>query len=98
MSKIKLMDSGNIISVFKRFSIWRLIWSGIFLRIFTAIVDAIFNLGIGEIPNYNYYIFGLALAYTLLWMFNYFYRFDRRLVLPVFNIYYGSVCHLARVD
>ncbi|GEM_PF-587234 len=70
MSKIKLMDSGNIISVFKRFSIWRLIWSGIFLRIFTAIVDAIFNLGIGDIPNYNYYIFGLALAYALLWMFN----------------------------
>ena len=70
MSKIKFMDSGNIISVFKRFSIWRLIWSGIFLRIFTAIVDGIFSLGIREIPNYNYYIFALALAYTLLWMFN----------------------------
>ena len=70
MSKIKFMDSGTIISVFKWFSIWRLIWSGIFLRIFTAIVDAVFSLGIGEIPNYNYYIFALALAYTFLWMFN----------------------------
>jgi hypothetical protein len=70
MSKIKYMDSGNIISLFKRFDIWRLIWSGILLRIFTAIVDGIFSLGIREIPNYNYYIFALALAYTLLWMFN----------------------------
>ena len=70
MSKIKFMDSGNIISLFKRFDIWRLIWSGILLRIFTAIVDGIFSLGIREIPNYNYYIFALALAYTLLWMFN----------------------------
>jgi len=51
MYKIKLMDSGNIISVFKRFSIWRLIWSGIFLRIFTVIVDAIFNLGIDNLTS-----------------------------------------------
>jgi len=64
------MDSGNIISIFKRFDIWRLIWSGILLRIFTAIIDAIFSLGISDIPNYNYYIFALALIYTIIWMFN----------------------------
>ncbi len=64
------MDSGNIISTFKKFDIWRLIWSGILLRIFTAIIDAIFNLGIGDLPNFNYYIFALALIYTIIWMFN----------------------------
>ena len=51
------MDSGNSISIFKKFSIWRLIWSGIWLRVFAAIIDGIFNLGIREIPSFNYYIF-----------------------------------------
>ena len=64
------MDSGNIISTFKKFDIWRLIWSGILLRIFTAIIDAIFNLGIADLPNFNYYIFTLALIYKIIWMFN----------------------------
>ena len=30
----------------------------------------IFNLEINELPNFNFYIFGIALAYTILWMFN----------------------------
>jgi hypothetical protein len=64
------MDSGNSISIFKKFSIWRLIWSGIWLRVFAAIIDGIFSLGIREIPNFNYYIFALALTYTIIWMFN----------------------------
>ena len=41
-----------------------------FLRVLIAIVDGIFNLEINEIPNFNFYIFGIALAYTILWMFN----------------------------
>ena len=64
------MDSGKSISIFKKFSIWRLIWSGIWLRVFAAIIDGIFSLGIREIPNFNYYIFALALTYTIIWMFN----------------------------
>ena len=64
------MDSGNSISIFKKFSIWRLIWSGIWLRVFAAISDVIFSLGIREIPSFNYYIFALALTYTIVWMFN----------------------------
>ena len=64
------MDSGSSISIFKKFSIWRLIWSGIWLRVFAAIIDGIFSLGIREIPNFNYYIFALALTYTIVWMFN----------------------------
>ena len=64
------MDSGNLIGFFKKFSIWRLIWSGIWLRVFAAILDVIFNLGIREIPSFNYYIFALALTYTIVWMFN----------------------------
>ena len=64
------MDSGGIISFFKKFDIWRLIWSGILLRVFAAIIDGIFNLGIREIPSFNYYIFALALTYTIVWMFN----------------------------
>jgi len=64
------MDSGGIISFFKKFDIWRLIWSGILLRVFAAIIDGIFNLGIREIPAFNYYIFALALTYTIVWMFN----------------------------
>ena len=64
------MDSGGIISFFKKFDIWRLIWSGILLRVFAAIIDGIFSLGIREIPNFNYYIFALALTYTIVWMFN----------------------------
>ena len=64
------MDSGGIISFFKKFDIWRLIWSGILLRVFAAIIDGIFNLGIREIPSFNHYIFALALTYTIVWMFN----------------------------
>ena len=64
------MDSGNSISIFKKFSIWRLIWSGIWLRVFAAILDVIFSLGIREIPSVNYYIFALALTYTIVRMFN----------------------------
>ena len=64
------MDCGNIIGFFKKFDIWRLIWSGILLRVFTAIIDGIFNLGIQDIPSFNYYIFALALTYTIVWMFN----------------------------
>ena len=64
------MDSGNTISFLKKFSFGRLIGSGIILRILIAIVDGIFNLEINELPNFNFYIFGIALAYTILWMFN----------------------------
>ena len=64
------MDTGNIIGFFKKFSFFRLFWTGIILRIFTSIADAVFNLGIQDIPNFNYYIFAIALGYTLLWMFN----------------------------
>ena len=64
------MDSGNIIAFLKKFSFGRLIGSGIILRILIAIVDGIFNLEINELPNFNFYIFGIALTYTILWMFN----------------------------
>ena len=46
------------------------IGSGIVLRVLIAIVDGIFNLEINDLPNFNFYIFGIALAYTILWMFN----------------------------
>ena len=55
---------------FKKFSFGRLIGSGILLRVVIAIVDGIFGLEINELTNFNFYIFGLALAYTVLWMFN----------------------------
>ena len=48
----------------------RLIGTGIVLRVLVGIVDGIFNLEINELPNFNLYIFALALAYTILWMFN----------------------------
>ena len=64
------MDTGNIIGFFKKFSFFRLVWTGIILRIFVSIADAVFDLGIEGIPNFNYYIFAIALGYTLLWMFN----------------------------
>ena len=65
-----MMDTGNIISFLKKFSFGRLIGSGILLRVVIAIVDGIFALEINELPNFNFFIFGLALAYTILWMFN----------------------------
>ena len=64
------MDTGNIIVFLKKFSFGRLIGSGIVLRVLIAIVDGIFNLEVNELPNFNLYIFGIALAYTILWMFN----------------------------
>ena len=64
------MDTGNIIAFLKKFSFVRLIGSGIVLRVLIAIVDGIFNLEINNLPNFNFYIFGIALAYTILWMFN----------------------------
>ena len=64
------MDTGNIITFLKKFSFGRLIGSGIVLRVLIAIIDGIFNLEINELPNFNFYIFGIALAYTILWMFN----------------------------
>ena len=64
------MDTGNIKEKKKKFSFGRLIGSGIVLRVLIAIVDGIFNLEINELPNFNFYIFGIALAYTILWMFN----------------------------
>ena len=64
------MDSGNLIAFLKKFSFVRLIGSGIVLRVLIAIVDGIFNLEINDLPNFNLYIFGIALAYTILWMFN----------------------------
>jgi len=65
------MDTGNIIAFLKKFfSFGRLIGSGIVLRVLIAIVDGIFNLEVNELPNFNFYIFGIALAYTILWMFN----------------------------
>jgi|TARA_Y100000992_G_scaffold207955_1_gene142501 hypothetical protein len=64
------MDTGNIIAFLKKFSFVRLIGTGIVLRVLIGIVDGIFNLEINELPNFNLYIFALALAYTTLWMFN----------------------------
>ena len=64
------MDTGNIIAFLKKFSFVRLTGSGIVLRVLIAIVDGIFNLEVNELPNFNFYIFGIALAYTILWMFN----------------------------
>ena len=64
------MDTGNIIAFLKKFSFVRLIGSGIVLRVLIAIVDGIFNLEINDLPNFNFYIFVIALAYTILWMFN----------------------------
>ena len=64
------MDTGNIIAFLKKFSFGRLIGFGIVLRVLIAIVDGIFDLEINELPNFNLYIFGIALAYTILWMFN----------------------------
>ena len=68
--RIGSMDTGNIIAFLKKFSFGRLIGSGIVLRVLIAIVDGIFALEINELPKFNFYIFGLALAYTVLWMFN----------------------------
>ena len=51
------MDTGNIIGFFKKFSFFRLVWTGIVLRIFVSIAYAVFDLGIESIPNFNYYIF-----------------------------------------
>ena len=64
------METGKFISLLKKFSFGRLIGSGIFLRVVIAIVDGIFGLEINELPNFNFYIFFLAVAYTVLWMFN----------------------------
>ena len=64
------MDTGSLIAFLKKFSFGRLIGSGIVLRVLIAIVDGIFGLDINELPNFNLYVFGLALAYTILWMFN----------------------------
>ena len=64
------MDTGNIISFLKKFSFVRLIGTGIVLRVLVGIVDGIFSLEINELPNFNLYIFALALTYTTLWMFN----------------------------
>ena len=64
------MDTGNIIAFLKKLSFGRLIRYGIVLRVLIAIVDGIFNLEVNELPNFNLYIFGIALAYTILWMFN----------------------------
>ena len=64
------MDTGNIILFLKKFSFVRLVGTGIVLRVFIAIIDGIFGLQINEVENFNFYIFGLALAYTILWMFN----------------------------
>lgn len=68
--RINLMDTGNIILFLKKFSFIRLVGTGIVLRVFIAIIDGIFGLQINEVENFNFYIFGLALAYTILWMFN----------------------------
>ena len=68
--RIKEMDTGKIIAFLKKFSFGRLIGSGIVLRVLIAIVDGIVNLEINELPNFNFFIFGIALAYTILWMFN----------------------------
>ena len=68
--KISQMDTGNIILFLKKFSFIRLVGTGIVLRVFIAIIDGIFGLQINEVENFNFYIFGLALAYTILWMFN----------------------------
>ena len=68
--KISEMDTGNIILFLKKFSFVRLVGTGIVLRVFIEIIDGIFGLQINEVENFNFYIFGLALAYTILWMFN----------------------------
>ena len=64
------MDTGKIIAFLKKFSFVRLIGTGIVLRVLVGIVDGIFSLEINELPNFNLYIFALALTYTILWMFN----------------------------
>ena len=64
------MDTGNLIAFIKKFSFGRLIVSGILLRIAIAIVDGVFGLEINETPNFNIFIFAIALAYTIFWMFN----------------------------
>ena len=64
------MDTGNLIAFIKKFSFGRLIACGILLRIAVAIVDGVFGLLINEIPNFNIFIFAIALAYTIFWMFN----------------------------
>ena len=64
------MDTGNLIAFIKKFSFGRLIDSGILLRIAVAIVDGVFGLEINETPNFNIFIFAIALAYTIFWMFN----------------------------
>ena len=68
--KISEMDTGNIILFLKKFSFVRLVGTGIVLRVFIEIIDGIFGLQINEVENFNFYIFGLALVYTILWMFN----------------------------
>tara|TARA_B100000989_G_scaffold297170_1_gene282170 strand:- start:2865 stop:3134 length:270 start_codon:yes stop_codon:yes gene_type:complete len=68
--RINLMDTGNIILFLKKFSFIRLVGTGIVLRVFIGIIDGIFGLQINEVESFNFYIFGLALAYTILWMFN----------------------------
>ena len=79
------MDSGNIIGFFKKFDIWRLIWSGILLRVFAAIIDGIFNLGIREIPAFNYYIFALDLEFLI------YKSFFRQLVFYIFHLFYNQL-------
>ena len=64
------MDTGNLIAFLKNFSFGRLIFSGILLRISAALIDGIFGLEINETPNFNIYIFVIALIYTIFWMFN----------------------------
>ena len=64
------MDTGNLIAFLKKFSFGRLVFSGILLRISAALIDGIFGLEINETPNFNIYIFVIALIYTIFWMFN----------------------------
>ena len=64
------MDTGNLIAFLKKFSFGRLIACGITLRVVIAIIDGVFGLEINETPNFNIFIFVIALAYTIFWMFN----------------------------
>ena len=60
------MDTGNLIAFLKKFSFGRLIACGITLRVVIAIIDGVFGLEINETPNFNIFIFAIALAYTCL--------------------------------
>ena len=64
------MDSGNLIAFLKKFSFGRLIGCGIVLRVAIALIDGVFGLEINETTNFNIFIFAIALAYTIFWMFN----------------------------